>query len=121
MNGASLLELLATTAWSVVLAVAPLAFLFLLFQVLFLRLPVTEVSRILTGTLVAAVGLFLFLLGVSLAFLPFGRLLGAAIAALSPFWRTKSRKPPAVRSIAAWCWSPSAWAWPSRSDWASCG
>jgi len=86
MNDAPLLELLATTAWSVMLAVAPLAFLFLVFQVLFLRLPVTEVSRILAGTLVAAVGLFLFLLGVSLAFLPFGRLIGEAIAALSPTW-----------------------------------
>ena len=86
MNGMPLFDLLAATAGSVVLAVAPLAFLFLVFQVLFLRLPVAEVSRILAGTLVAAVGLFLFLLGVSLAFLPFGRLIGEAVAALTPTW-----------------------------------
>ena len=86
MNGMPLFDLLAATAGSVVLAVAPLAFLFLVFQVLFLRLPVAEVSRILAGTLVAAVGLFLFLLGVSLAFLPFGRLIGEAVATLTPTW-----------------------------------
>ncbi len=84
MNGMPLFDLLAATAGSVVLA--PLAFLFLVFQVLFLRLPVAEVSRILAGTLVAAVGLFLFLLGVSLAFLPFGRLIGEAVATLTPTW-----------------------------------
>lgn len=81
-----MLEQLGSTAWSVILAVAPLAFLFLVFQVLFLRLPVLEVSRILTGTLVAAAGLFLFLMGVNIAFLPFGRLIGEALAALPHTW-----------------------------------
>ncbi len=38
-------------------------------------------ARILVGTLLAAAGLLLFLTGVSLAFLPFGRLIGQAIAA----------------------------------------
>ena len=54
------------TAESVLLAVLPLAVLFLLFQVLFLQLPVREVTRILTGTLVAMAGLFLFLVGMEL-------------------------------------------------------
>ena len=71
------------TAESVLLAVLPLAVLFLLFQVLFLQLPVREVTRILTGTLVAMAGLFLFLLGVSIAFLPFGRAIGQALGELS--------------------------------------
>jgi len=77
---------LGSTAWAVVLAVLPLATLFMIFQVLFLRLPAKEVSRVLTGTLVASAGLFLFLLGVSVAFLPFGRLLGEAIGALPHKW-----------------------------------
>ncbi|HHY49650.1 MAG TPA: DUF1538 domain-containing protein [Alphaproteobacteria bacterium] len=81
-----MLALAGTTAWSVVLAVTPLLLLFLVFQVLFLGLPVKEVSRILIGTLVAAAGLFLFLLGVSIAFLPFGRLIGEAVAALPSAW-----------------------------------
>jgi len=77
---------LGSTLWSVVLAVLPLAVFFLVFQVLFLQLPVKEVSRILTGTLVASVGLFLFLLGVSIAFLPFGRVIGEALGALPQKW-----------------------------------
>jgi len=77
---------LGHTAWSVAVAVLPLAVLFLLFQVLFLQLPVKEVSRILTGTLVASAGLFLFLLGVNIALLPFGRAIGEALGALPQQW-----------------------------------
>jgi hypothetical protein len=75
-----------STAWSVVLAVLPLVTFFLVLQVLFLQLPVKEVSRMLLGTLIAALGLFLFLLGVDIAFLPFGRLIGEALGALGPKW-----------------------------------
>lgn len=74
------------TASSVVIAILPLAVLFLLFQVLFLDLPPKEVKRILTGTLVAAAGLFLFLLGVGIGFLPFGRAIGVALGGLSNDW-----------------------------------
>jgi len=84
MTASGLAELLVTTCSSVALAVAPLALLFLVFQVLFLRLPVDAVLRILTGTVLAAAGLGLFLAGVGIAFLPFGRLVGEAIAALPP-------------------------------------
>lgn len=86
MSDAPLLQHLGETAWSVILAVLPLAVLFMVFQVLFLQLPVREVSRILTGTLVASAGLFLFLLGVSIAFLPFGRVIGEALGALPQKW-----------------------------------
>lgn len=81
-----MLSLAGDTAWSVMLAVTPLVLLFLVFQVLFLGLPVKEVSRILLGTLLAAAGLFLFLLGVSIALLPFGRLIGQALATLPHDW-----------------------------------
>lgn len=86
MSAWHVLQLMATTAWGVTLAVTPLLVLFLVFQVLFLRLPRTEVTRILVGTLMAAAGLFLFLSGVTLAFLPFGALIGKAIAALPDAW-----------------------------------
>lgn len=82
----ALLQHIAEAAWSVTLAVLPLTVLFLVFQVLFLQLPVREVTRILTGTLIASLGLFLFLLGVSLAFLPFGRAIGEALGALPQHW-----------------------------------
>lgn len=86
MSGAALLGQLAGTAWSVVLAVLPLAVMFLVFQVLFLQLPVREVKRVLAGTLLASLGLLLFLLGVSVAFLPFGRIVGEALGALPQAW-----------------------------------
>lgn len=90
MSTASLVGQIAGTAWSVVLAVLPLVVLFLVFQVLFLQLPVREVRRILVGTLVAATGLFLFLLGVSIAFLPFGRIIGESLGSLPQVWMAVS-------------------------------
>lgn len=86
MSGASLAGQLAGTSWSVVLAVLPLAMIFLVFQGLFLRLPAREVRRVLAGTLLAATGLFLFLLGVSVAFLPFGRIIGESLGTLPQAW-----------------------------------
>lgn len=83
MSGPSALELIANDAWSVIVAVAPLVLVFLAFQAIVLRLPAREVARLLGGTVIAALGLFLFLTGVSLAFLPFGSLIGAALATLA--------------------------------------
>jgi hypothetical protein len=77
---------LSRTAWSVLLAVLPLAVIFMMFQLLFLRLPRKEVSRILTGTSIASAGLFLFLVGVGIGFLPFGRAIGEALGALGQTW-----------------------------------
>jgi hypothetical protein len=73
-------------ARSVAVAVLPLATVFLVFQALVLRLPRREVSRILTGTLLASIGLFLFLAGVNMAFLPFGRAIGEAVGARQDIW-----------------------------------
>lgn len=81
-----MLETLASTASSVALAVIPLAILFLIFQVFFLRLPRAEVSRIAIGSLLASVGLFVFLLGVHIAFLPFGRAIGETLGARFGTW-----------------------------------
>lgn len=78
----SILHDLAVTAWEVAIAVVPLLLLFLAFQALLLRLPRQEVARILVGTLLAALGLFLFLAGVGLAFLPYGRMVGEALSEL---------------------------------------
>jgi len=73
-------------AVSVALAVLPLVALFTAFQVLFLRLPHREVSRIAAGTILASAGLFLVLVGLSIAFLPFGRAIGEAAGAMPHKW-----------------------------------
>ena len=86
MNDLPLLADLVRTARGVALAVLPLAGLFAVFQLLFLRLPRTEVARIATGTLMASFGLFLFLLGISVGFMPFGRTVGQTIGAISQTW-----------------------------------
>src|SRR5690606_41448739 len=86
MTGGPVIDELIDTARSVALAVTPLVIFFLTFQALFLRLPRKEVSRVLTGTVIASAGLFLFLLGVSIGFLPFGRAVGEAIGAFSYTW-----------------------------------
>ncbi len=75
-------QLLGEIAHSVVIAVTPLVLVFLVFQALMLRLPGREVASVLGGTLLAAAGLFLFLTGVNLAFLPFGERIGRALGAL---------------------------------------
>lgn len=86
MNGALFLDALLDTAASVALAVGPLAILFVIFQTLFLKLPRREIVRIAAGSTFAAAGLFLFLLGVNIGFLPFGRTIGAAVGAASAKW-----------------------------------
>ena len=85
LNG-TFLDRVAETAFSVAVAVVPLAALFILFQVFMLRLPRREVMDILRGSLLASVGLFLFLLGVSIGFLPFGRAIGQAIGSVEDWW-----------------------------------
>lgn len=86
MNEVSILEEIGSTAWSVVMAVLPLAVLFMLFQIFLLNLPRRDVRQILTGTVVAAAGLFLFLLGVSIGFMPFGWAIGEALGTLPRKW-----------------------------------
>ena len=77
---------LAVLGRSVVLAVLPLAFIFLVFQTFFLKLPTGEVARILTGAVIATLGLFLFLAGVNIGFVPFGSSIGAALGAAEQKW-----------------------------------
>ncbi|OPY66750.1 MAG: hypothetical protein A4E57_02655 [Syntrophorhabdaceae bacterium PtaU1.Bin034] len=86
MNGINVLDNLWETILSVVLAVLPLVLLFVVFQVLMLRLPRRPVVDILKGTLLASVGLMLFLQGVHIGFLPFGRAIGEALGTLSHRW-----------------------------------
>lgn len=71
---------------SVALAVLPLVLVFLVFQASLLKLPASQLATLLKGTLIAALGLLLFLVGVGMAFLPFGRAVGEALGALDNTW-----------------------------------
>jgi hypothetical protein len=82
----SWMQEIVTIGRGVIIAVTPLVLLFLLFQVFLLRLPLKQVADVLKGVLIAAAGLFLFLLGVGIAFLPFGRAVGEALGALDHAW-----------------------------------
>lgn len=77
---------ISATAWSVAVAVGPLAVLFMVFQTFLLKLPRRQVADILKGTLMAAAGLFLFLLGIGIGFLPFGRIIGETLGAMDRTW-----------------------------------
>lgn len=86
MTVAALLEEVIVTARSVIMAVLPLVVLFLFFQIFVFGLPRRDARNILTSTALAAVGLFFFLLGVAIGFIPFGRAVGAALGAVSQKW-----------------------------------
>ena len=79
---ATLMSEVASDARGVLVAVTPLVVLFLVFQIFLLNLPLRQVADILKGTLIAAAGLLLFLVGIGVAFLPFGRAVGAALGAM---------------------------------------
>jgi hypothetical protein len=81
-----LTDSLLSIAADVAIAVLPLVVMFLILQSLVLSLPARQVADVLIGTAIAALGLFLFLLGVAIGFLPFGRAIGGALAGLPDAW-----------------------------------
>jgi hypothetical protein len=86
MSIGAFLEQVGSIAWSVVIAVLPLAALFMILQIFVLGLPRRDVRDILMGTALGAAGLFLFLLGVTIGLLPFARTIGAALVSLPQKW-----------------------------------
>jgi len=86
LSGINIFIGLQSTVLSVVEAILPLVLLFIIFQLLMLRLPRRYVLNILKGSLLAAVGLLIFLQGVQIAFLPFGRAIGEALGTLPHRW-----------------------------------
>jgi len=86
LSGIHIFTGLQNTFLSVAAAILPLVLLFIIFQVLMLRLPRRYVLSILKGSLIAAAGLLIFLQGVQISFLPFGRAIGEALGALPHRW-----------------------------------
>ncbi|HWK94608.1 MAG TPA: DUF1538 domain-containing protein [Pseudolabrys sp.] len=86
MDLALLIDELKATFWSVLTALVPLTAFFAAFQIFLLKLPRGDVRNIVIGSALAAAGLFLFLMGVTIGFLPFGRAVGEALGSLDQKW-----------------------------------
>lgn len=70
----------------VLFALIPLLIVFIVSQVFILKLPKKQVVRIFKGTLIAFIGLTLFLQGVHVGFMPVGELMGIALGARQYNW-----------------------------------
>jgi len=70
----------------VALALVPLLFFFLFFQIFFLKLPRAQIMNILKGAFLAFWGLAFFLQGVQVGFFPVGEKMGITLGALSNNW-----------------------------------
>lgn len=68
------------------IALLPIVGFFLLFQVLKLRLPKTQIIKMCVGIVYTYMGLVLFLTGVNVGFMPAGSELGGLIASLDSRW-----------------------------------
>jgi hypothetical protein len=77
---------LINTAQGVAVAVLPLLTILAIFQTLFLKLPTSYFITLLKGTLISAGGLWLFLLGVQIGFLPYGQAIGEALGSFTYKW-----------------------------------
>ena len=74
------------TLEEVIMALAPLLLVFILFQVLVIRKPISNLQNVLVGTVLSIVGLSLFLQGVKAGFLPFGEFTGLTLSDASYNW-----------------------------------
>ncbi len=64
----------------------PIVVLFLILQIAYLKMPFKGVMKMIAGALIAAVGLMLFIAGVSICFYPLGEKIGAVIATFEYKW-----------------------------------
>jgi len=67
-------------------ALMPLAVIFVVLQVFYLKLPRDQVYNILKGLVMAFFGLILFLQGVQIGFLPVGKIVGEVLGEMSNRW-----------------------------------
>lgn len=64
----------------------PIVLIFIIFQIVHLRLARTQLIRILMGVVYTLIGLTIFLTGVNIGFMPAGTYMGAHLAELSYSW-----------------------------------
>lgn len=73
-------------AKEVALALSPIILFFILFQIFSLKLPKTQMIKLIVGIVYTYAGLVLFLTGVNVGFLPAGLFIGGYIGGLSYNW-----------------------------------
>lgn len=73
-------------AGEVGLALSPIVAFFIVFQLLFLKLPARRLLKLLVGLVYTIVGLVLFLTGVNVGFMPAGNTIGQVIGGLEFNW-----------------------------------
>lgn len=79
-------EYIPVYAKEVLISLAPIAAVFVLFQLIFKHYSKRELRRIIVGLIYTYLGLVLFLCGVNVGFAPLGSFLGSEIASLSYKW-----------------------------------
>lgn len=70
----------------VAIALMPIAFVFILFQIFIVKMAKKQVVNIMKGILIAFVGLTLFLQGVHTGFMPLGELMGMKMGSMKYNW-----------------------------------
>lgn len=73
-------------AGEITIALLPIVFLFVFFQITMLKLPGRQVRRMVSGFVYAWIGLIVFMVGVNGGFTPTGRSLGMELGALAGGW-----------------------------------
>ncbi len=86
MNGIVIWEGFGQVVLNILQAMAPLLVLFAVFQIFFLKLPRRYIFNLIKGTILAFVGLALFLQGVHIGFLPAGQAIGEVLGAIPFKW-----------------------------------
>jgi len=86
LNSINIFEGLGNTFFTVFVSLLPLVVLFLVFQFLYLRLPVKHVLNLFKGIALALLGVAIFLQGVRVGFFPVGREMGEILGAISHKW-----------------------------------
>lgn len=70
----------------VAIALLPIVIAFIIFQVIFLKLPKSQLIKMTVGVIYTYMGLVIFLAGVNIGFLPAGNFIGYALGALDNNW-----------------------------------
>jgi hypothetical protein len=70
----------------VMISLLPIVLFFSVFQMIWLKLPKSQIIKITVGIIYASVGLVLFLTGVNVGFLPMGAFIGEYLGALEYKW-----------------------------------
>jgi len=70
----------------VAVALLPIVIAFIIFQIIFLKLPKSQLIKMTVGVIYTYMGLVIFLTGVNIGFLPAGNFIGYALGALDNNW-----------------------------------